>query len=81
MDTTIILQLVPIFTLVPLFFYLAFRAVKWAKRSSKGAEFLGSLVGSVEAGSALNPAQEVLREKRRTKRSEDGSGDPEYDVE
>jgi hypothetical protein len=81
MDTTIIFQLVLVFALLPLFSYLAFRAVKWARRSSKGAEFLGSLVGSVDAGSAFNPAQEVLREKRRTKRSDDGSGDPENGIE
>jgi hypothetical protein len=60
---------------------LACRTVMWAKRSSKGAEFLGTLIGSADVGTALNPAQEVLREKARVKQVEEDAGPPDKSSE
>jgi hypothetical protein len=60
-----------------LLIYLFSRAVLWARKGRGGAESVAGLVGSIDLGSALNPAQEVMREKRRVKRSEEGSGDPD----
>ena len=53
---------------------LSGRAISWAKKRRGGAELLG---GSFSIGSALNPAEAVVEERRRVKRSEDDSGDPE----
>lgn len=50
------------------------RAISWAKKRQGGAEFFG---GSFSVGSALNPAEAIVEERRRVKRSEDGSGDPD----
>ena len=54
--------------------FLGCRAVRWAKKRQGGAEFFGE---SLSVGSALNPAEAIVQEKRRVKRSEDGSGDPD----
>lgn len=58
---------------IVLLVFLSFRAILWAKRRPAGAEFVGSL----GLGSVLNPAEEVAEERRRVKRSDDGSGDPD----
>ena len=76
-----ILQSAVFFAALLILAFFAYRSVKWAKRSSKGAEFLGSLTGSVDSGTSFNPAQEVLREKRKSKCSEEGSGDPDKSPE
>jgi hypothetical protein len=66
MDVTITLLLTVILSGVGLvvFAVLARRAFMWAKRSSKAAQFLGSLIGSADVGTALNPAQQVLGENK-----------------
>ena len=60
-----------------LLLYLCCRAVRWAKNSRRGADFIVGVIGSADVGSALNPAHEIVQEKRRLKRSEAGSGDPD----
>ena len=57
-----------------LFAFFAYRSVVWAKRRRTGSEFAGGLPS---LGSALNPAEAVVEEKQRVKRSDEGSGDPE----
>jgi hypothetical protein len=79
MDSPIILLTVAVLAVsgVALLIYLCYRAVLWAKKSTRGAEFLVDVIGSASVGSALNPAHEIVQEKRRLKRSEAGSGDPD----
>jgi hypothetical protein len=79
MDSRIVLLTIVPFAVggFALLIYLCRRAVLWAKQKRGGAEFLADLVGSADVGSALNPAHEIVQEKRRLKRSEQGSGDPD----
>ena len=59
---------------VVLLVVLSSRAVIWAKTRRSGSE---GVMGSIGLGSAINPAEAVAEEKRRVKRSDDGSGDPD----
>jgi len=79
MDTLIVFLAVALLAVTgfALLIYLCCRAVSWAKKGGRGAEFVAGVVGSVDAGSALNPAYEMAREKRRLKRSDEESGDPD----
>ena len=58
---------------IALFTFLASRAVLWARRKRGGSEF----AGSIGIGSALNPAEALIEERQRVKRSDEGAGDPD----
>lgn len=62
---------------IALLIFLSCRAVLWARTKRGGSESVGGLIGSMGLGSAINPAEAVVEEKQRVKRSEDGSGDPD----
>ena len=53
--------------------FFACRAVLWARRKREGSEFAGAL----GLGSVLNPAEALIEERQRVKRSDEESGDPE----
>ena len=61
---------------IALLAYFFYRAVRWAKRGRGAATFVTGLLESIDVGSGLNPAREVILEKRKLKRSEEGAGDP-----
>jgi hypothetical protein len=73
MDSQIGLGIVLLVFGIALFVFLASRAVLWARRKHGGSEFAGSL----GLGSAINPAEALIEERQRVKRSDEGSGDPE----
>jgi hypothetical protein len=79
MDSPIVLLTIVLLAVtgLALLIYLCCRLVLWAKKGKGGVEFLVGLVGSVDVGGALNPAHEIVQEKRRLKRSEQRSGDPD----
>ena len=79
MDSSIVLLTTVFFAAggLALLIYLCCRAVSWAKKSKGGGEFIVGIMGSVDVGGALNPAHAIVQEKRRLKRSEEGSGDPD----
>jgi hypothetical protein len=55
--------------------YMGFRAVRWARKTGSSSGLIGSAIESVDIGGALNPAREVLQERRRTTREYDGASD------
>jgi hypothetical protein len=59
---------------IALLVFLACRAVSWAKMRRSGAEFVGGLVS---VGSAINPAEALIEERRAVERNRDDSGEPD----
>ena len=70
-------NIVLVLSVIVLLVYGCCRAVRWARKGTVGGAVVGSALMFFSFGSAMDPAREVAAERRKLKRSEEGSGDPD----
>lgn len=79
MDPSLLLlgKIAAAFALLSLVIRVCCRAVRWARKRPPGGELIGTALTFFSFGGALNPGRELAEERRKLKRSEEGSGDPD----